>query len=172
MRVSVNRQAALDDSRLVIFELGNCFLTQQRQLAEALGLKPVPAMILLTVAMSTVQKYMRQSPLDSAYRGSVALPEALSGGISRRAIARSTGLPTETVRRCVADLVAAGKLEILSAQMVRTPPGSIGWISAAQIDAMLSAIARQAEALGRAGVLNISPDRRSAREHGAAARAV
>lgn len=169
MRVSVNRQAAHDDARLVAFEVGNCFLVQHQLLANALGLKPVPTLVWLTVAISTVQKYMRQSPRDPAYRTAVALPDALSGGVSRRAIARSTGLPTETVRRCVADLVATGWLEILSAQKVRTPPGSIGRVSEVQFEAILATIARQTEALGRAGVLDISPGKRIVRERSAAA---
>jgi hypothetical protein len=164
MRVSVNRQTALEDARLVIFELGNCFLLQHRMLADILGLKPVPALIVLTVAISTVQKYMRQSVRDPAYRASVPLPEALSGGISRRAIARSTGLPTETVRRCVEELVEIGRLEILTAQKVRTPPGSISWLSGEQLEAMVAAVARQADTLARAGVLEISPSRRTANE--------
>lgn len=162
MRVSVNRQAAQDDARLVVFELGNCFLLQHRMLSDMLGLKPVPALIVLTVAISTVQKYMRQSVPDAAYRAAVPLPDALSGGISRRAIARATGLPTETVRRCVEDLVAIGRLEILTAQKVRTPPGSISWLSGPQLEAMVAAVARQADTLARAGVLEISAARRSA----------
>ncbi len=164
MRVSVNRQAAQDDARLVVFELGNFFLGQHRVLAEALGLKPVPALIVLTVAISTVQKYMRQSAPDPAFRSAVPLPDALSGGISRRAIARATGLPTETVRRCVEELVGLRRLEILSAQMVRTPPGSISMISQAQIEAMLTGLARQTETLVRAGVLELSATRRPASE--------
>jgi hypothetical protein len=161
MRVSVNRRAAQEDARLVIFELGNCFLLQHRMLGEILGLKPVQALIVLTVAISTVQKYMRQPVPDPAYRASVPLPDTLSGGISRRAIARSTGLPTETVRRCVEELVAIGRLEILSAQMVRTPPGSILWLAGEQLETMVAAVGRQADALTRAGVLEITPARRN-----------
>ncbi len=162
MRVSVNQQAAKDDARLVIFELGNCFLLQHRMLGDMLGLKPVAALIVLTVAISTVQKYMRQPVRDPNYRASVPLPDALSGGISRRAIARATGLPTETVRRSVEELLAIGRLEVLSAQMVRTPPGSISWMSGAQLEAMVAAVARQADALTRAGVLEINSPRRIA----------
>lgn len=157
MRVSVNRQAAQDDARLVVFELGNCFLLQHRMLTDMLGLKPVPALIVLTVAIATVQKYMRQSVPDPAYRASEPLPDSLSGGISRRAIARATGLPTETVRRCVEELVAAGWLEILTAQRVRTPAGSIKALSGEQIEAMVNAVARQADMLARAGVLEVIP---------------
>ncbi|WP_310476365.1 hypothetical protein [Sandarakinorhabdus sp.] len=162
MRVTVNQQAALEDARLVIFEVGNCFLLQHRMLAEMLGLKPVPALIVLTVAISTVQKYMRQNVRDPAYRGSVPLPDALSGGISRRAIARATGLPTETVRRCVEEMVAIGRLEILTAQKVRTPPGSISWLSGEHLKAMVASVARQADTLGRAGVLEFSASRQTA----------
>lgn len=156
MRVSVNKQAAHDDARLVAFELGNSFLVQHQVLADALGLKPVAALVWLTVAISTAQRYMRQAPRDPAYRTAVPLPDELSGGISRRAIARSTSLPTETVRRCVADLVASGWLEVLSPQVVRTPPGTVSRISEAQFGMMLAVVAHQAETLGRAGVLDIS----------------
>lgn len=162
MRVSVNRQAAQDDARLVVFELGNCFLLHHRMLGDMLGMKPVQALIVLTVAISTVQKYMRQPVPDPAYRAFVPLPETLSGGISRRAVARSTGLPTETVRRCVEELVEIGRLEVVSAQKVRTPPGSINWLSGEQLEAMVGAVARQADALVRAGVLELTPARRAA----------
>lgn len=156
MRVSVNRQAARDDARVVAFELGNCFLLQHRMLADAVGLKPIAALVWLTVGTATIQKYMRQNSQDPAYRTAVPLPVELSGGVSRRAIARTTGLPTETVRRCVADLIAIGYLEIVSPQLVRTPPGSISMISEAHVDAMLAAVAYQAQALARVGVLKIS----------------
>jgi hypothetical protein len=161
MRVTVNRRAAMDDARLAVFELGNCFLNVYRTGFNKTGLKPTHAIIVLTVAISTIQKYVRVSTSDPVYRAAVPLPDALAGGISRRAIARATGLPTETVRRGVEELVALGRLEILTAQKVRAPLGSISWLAAEDLEAMLVAVARQAEALARAGILEIRPDQQA-----------
>jgi uncharacterized protein YqgV (UPF0045/DUF77 family) len=153
MQLGIDHQTARLDARLVAFELGNGFLNQHRLLSQALGLKPVATLVWLTVAVASVQRYMRRNPRDLAYRGAVPLPDDLAGAISRRAIARATGLPAETVRRSVAGLVDQGLLEVLPSQKLRTPPGTVGTLAPAQIDAILAVVAHQASALAQAGVL-------------------
>jgi hypothetical protein len=155
MKISIDPQATITDARLVSFTLGNGLLVEHQVLSAALGLKPVALLVWLTVAIASAQRYMRQQPRDPAYRGAVALPDALSGSISRRAIARATGLPAETVRRCVADLVAQGRMEVLPDGSVRTPPGNINTVGPDHVQAILTAFAHQAEVLLQAGVLRV-----------------
>jgi hypothetical protein len=155
MKISIDPAAASADARLVAFTLGNGLLIEHQQLSVALDLKPVALLVWLTVSIASAQRYMRQHPRDPAYRGAVALPDELSGSISRRAIARATGLPAETVRRCVADLVAQGRMEVLPDGSVRTPPGNINRVGPEPMQAILTAFAHQAESLLQAGVLRV-----------------
>src|SRR5271165_4200869 len=88
----------------------NSFLKQQVILNDYLDMRSTHATIYWTVAVSMVQKFVRRPGGADEYRGVALLPDTMLGSISRRAIASATGLPRETVRRVVGDLLASGHL--------------------------------------------------------------
>jgi hypothetical protein len=69
-----------------------------------------------------VQRAVRPDALPEVLRGSTPLPQELIVPISRRAIARVTGIPKETVRRHVDSMVRRGILLSMS-RGVRAKPG-------------------------------------------------
>ncbi len=77
--------------------------------------------IYLSVATASTTAALRD-PEAVADITEVGLPDAYHRPISRRAIAASTGLPRETVRRKIAELVTAGRL-VEEARGVRTRSG-------------------------------------------------
>jgi hypothetical protein len=99
-----------DELRLASYAIVNSFLAQQQILADFLDMRSPQATVYLTVANATTQRFARKPLPDRKYRGSAPLPPEARGSISRRAIASATGLPRETVRRIVGELLAAGHL--------------------------------------------------------------
>jgi hypothetical protein len=79
-------------------------------IAEHVRLQPVELLILIATTTGNVQRALRTESLPEALRGSKPLPPDLVVPISRRAIARVTGIPTETVRRHVDSMVKRGIL--------------------------------------------------------------
>jgi hypothetical protein len=77
-------------------------------------------MIYMAVACASIGGAMRD--LDVALRVDGTAPEAFFRPVSRRAIAASTGLPRETVRRKIAHMVEQGYL-VQERRGVRTRPG-------------------------------------------------
>jgi hypothetical protein len=96
--------------RLCGFALLNHYLTMHQIIAEHVHLAPVEMLILIATTTGNVQRALRPGSLPAALRGSTPLPPELVVPISRRAIARVTGLPTETVRRHVDSMVSRGIL--------------------------------------------------------------
>lgn len=80
-------------------------------------------LIMLTVAAASAGSHLRD-PAIVAAMDAAALPDHLHKPISGRAVAQSTGLPRETVRRRIDTLVAAGRLT-RDAKGVRTNEGVI-----------------------------------------------
>lgn len=89
--------------QLAAFHAGNHFVVETRHLSDATGLDPVMLQILTTVAVGAVQRSARERTGESGMLA--ARP------MSRRVIARATGLPRETVRRRICQLVEMGFLE-------------------------------------------------------------
>lgn len=75
-----------------------------------LGLDNDDLLILLNIALGNVQRFMRNVTERGSFLANVGIPQDAIVPISRRAIARATGLPRETVRRRVDRLIAAGLL--------------------------------------------------------------
>jgi hypothetical protein len=115
-RFETSAEAAERDLRLCAYSLLNHFLTMHQVLAEHLRLPPVELLILIATTTGNVQRALRTGPLSEALRGSTSMPPGLAIPMSRRAIARVTGIPTETVRRHVESMVERGVL-------VSTPRG-------------------------------------------------
>jgi hypothetical protein len=89
-------------------------------IAEHVRLQPIELLILIATTTGNVQRALRPEALPEALRGSKPLPPELAVPMSRRAIARVTGIPTETVRRHVESMVERGIL-VSTAKGVRAP---------------------------------------------------
>lgn len=82
-------------------------------LAEHVRLQPVELLILIATTTGNVRRALRPEAVPDAIRGSGSMPMASVVPMSRRAIARATGIPTETVRRHEQRRVERGLLESL-----------------------------------------------------------
>jgi hypothetical protein len=109
-RYSISAEATERQLRLCGFALLNHYLTMHQVMAEQVGLQPVDLLILIATTTSNVQRALRTKALPEGLRGTKPLPPALVVPMSRRAIARVTGIPTETVRRHVESMVERGIL--------------------------------------------------------------
>ena len=86
------------------------YLTMHLVIAEHVRLQPVELLMLIATTTGNVQRGLRTEALPEALRGSKPLPPGLVVPMSRRAIARVTGIPTKTVRRHVDSMVKRGIL--------------------------------------------------------------
>jgi hypothetical protein len=109
-RFLVSVEATERELRMCGFALLNHYLTMHLVIAEHVRLQPVELLILIATTTGNVQRAVRTAALPDALRGSKPLPPELAVPMSRRAIARVTGIPTETVRRHVASMVKRGIL--------------------------------------------------------------
>jgi len=121
-RVSVSAEATQRELRMCGFALLNQYLAMHRVIAEHLELHPVELLILIATTTGNVQRAVRPDALPEVLRGSTPLPPELIVPMSRRAIARVTGVPKETVRRHVDSMVRRGLLLSMS-RGVRARPG-------------------------------------------------
>lgn len=157
-RVELSHEALAANLRLAAYEMINAWLDAYRVTASALPVSPIALLVYLTVAVATIQRLVRGGGLSDELRAGAPLPKALQGGISRRAIADATGLPRETVRRHVAQLVAEGRLCEQRRGLVSVPPTFLEDVDAAPGLADLAGIAaRLSENLLRLGVLRAEP---------------
>lgn len=109
-RYSISVEATERELRLCGFALLNHFLTMHHVIAEHVRLQPIELLILIATTTGNVQRALRTEALPEALRGNKPLPPELVVPMSRRAIARVTGIPTETVRRHVESMVKRGIL--------------------------------------------------------------
>jgi hypothetical protein len=115
-RYSISVDATQRELRRCGFALLIHYLTMHQVIAQHVQLQPVDLLILIATTTGNVQRALRTDVLPEALRGSKPLPPELAVPMSRRAIARITGIPTETVRRHVESMVERGIL-------VSTPKG-------------------------------------------------
>jgi len=109
--MAISVEATRRELRLCGFALLNHYLTMHQVIAEHVQLPPVEMLILIATTTGNVQRAaLRPGSLPEALRGREPLPPELVVPMSRRAIARVTGLPTETVRRHVDGMVRRGIL--------------------------------------------------------------
>jgi hypothetical protein len=108
--MAISPEAARRELRLCGFALLNHYLTMHQVIAEHVQLPPVEMLILVATTTGNVQRVLRPGSVPEALRGTKPLPPELMVPMSRRAIARVTGLPTETVRRHVDGMVRRGIL--------------------------------------------------------------
>lgn len=110
------------------------------------------ALIMICVTDATLQKFMPGAKPDSDLIRREVIEESVRGSISRRMIADKTGLPRETVRRKVAQLIACNYLYIDSDGAVRaTPRAHDPEVRKAVLDAH-AAVKRYLDVVGRYNV--------------------
>jgi len=119
-RYSVSAKATERQLRLCGFALLNHWLAMHRVLAEHLELQPVELLILVATTTGNVQRALSPGTRKSGLPAREPLPPGLVVPMSRRAIARITGIPKETVRRHVASMIGRGTL-LSTPEGVRTP---------------------------------------------------
>ena len=150
----VDSESLTEELRLATYAVVNSFLTQQQILADYLNMRSPQATVFLTVANATTQKYARRPLPDPKYRGSAALPPEAVGSISRRAIASATGLPRETVRRIVIELLASGHLKEVGPTSVASHAGDfVPETTRKSMQMLASEVSRLVNELSRLGVI-------------------
>ena len=119
-RYSVSVKATERQLRLCGFTLLNHWLAVHRVLAENLELQPVELLILVATTTGNVQRALSPATRKAGLPAREPLPPGLVVPMSRRAIARVTGIPKETVRRHVASMIGRGIL-LSTPKGVRAP---------------------------------------------------
>lgn len=119
-RYSVLAEATERQLRLCGFALLNHFMAMHRSLAGHLELQPVELLILVATTTGNVQRVLNPGTRKPGLPAREPLPAGAVVPMSRRAIARITGIPTETVRRHVAGMVERGIL-LSTPKGVRAP---------------------------------------------------
>jgi hypothetical protein len=127
----ISVEATQRELRLCGFALLNHFLTTHQVIAEYVHLPPVEMLILIATTTGNVQRALRTGSLPEPLRGSEPLPPELVVPMSRRAIARVTGLPTETVRRHVDSMVGRGILVSMPKGVLAPNRLNEGWAAGA-----------------------------------------
>ena len=108
VNVRIDSEAVLREARMAGFAMINSYMRQYQIIADYLEMKPAAAVVFLTILLAGGQRYIRRTPVPDEFRGITPLPRDEVIPISRRALAGATGLPRETVRRIVAELIASG----------------------------------------------------------------
>jgi len=130
-RYAISVEATQRELRRCGFALLNHYLAMHQAIAEHAHLEPVELLILIATTTGNVQRALRPEALPEALRGSKPLPPELLVPVSRRAIARVTGLPTETVRRRVDSMVKRGILVSMPRGVLAPSRLTEGWATAA-----------------------------------------
>lgn len=136
------------------FAMLNSYLRQYRIIADYLEMKPASALVFLTIMLAGSQRFVRRSPIQDEFRGIAPLPREEVIPISRRALASATGLPRETVRRIVAELIASGDVTEVGRKGVITRFGELlSPRSHRVVELLASEYVQTFETLSRLGVL-------------------
>jgi hypothetical protein len=157
---SISVAAMERELRLCGFALLNHYLTMHQVIAEYVSLRPVELLILIATTTGNVQRTLRPGPeaLPDALRGSKPLPPGLVVPMSRRAIARVTGLPTETVRRHVDSMVKRGILVSMPKGVLAPGRLTEDWAAAATLR-LIESHAACAEQLIALKAVTLQPNR-------------
>jgi hypothetical protein len=145
-RYSISVVATERELRLCGFALLNHYLTMHLILAEHVQLEPVELLILIAATTGNVQRALRREDLPEALRGSGSMPPDVVVPMSRRAIARITGLPTETVRRHVESMLRRGILVAMAKGVIAPNRLAEHWAKSAALR-LIESTAACAEAL-------------------------
>ena len=110
MALIVDHDAADGKLRLAAFVVVNQFLATSDVLRRTFGLGHEDVLIVLTVALGNVQRMLRTPDPEGLAASTALVEQDRIIPVSRRAVARATGLPRETVRRRTNALVERGSL--------------------------------------------------------------
>jgi hypothetical protein len=111
-------------------------------------------LILLCVSDATMRPFM-QAVASEPPPANERVDESIRGSISRRLVADKTGLPRETVRRRIEDLVDTGLIFVDDQGRLRSSPLLGDADLQRAIDAMHAAVGRYQERLGQ---FQVSPE--------------
>ncbi|MGL4542803.1 MAG: helix-turn-helix domain-containing protein, partial [Polymorphobacter sp.] len=109
--VSVDDEGLDAAARLAGYAIINGQLAMLALLREGFGLPPAKLVVFLTVATASVQRFVRRTDISETERGCAPMRPEDFGMISGRAVAEATGMPRETVRRMLVELIEEGLLE-------------------------------------------------------------
>jgi hypothetical protein len=156
-RYSVSAEATERQLRLCGFALLNHCLAMHRVLVGHLELQPVELLILVATTTGNVQRALSSAPRRTGLPAREPLPTGLVVPMSRRAIARITGIPKETVRRHVASMVGRGIL-LSTPKGVRAPNRLTERKALAAILELLELHAECTEQLGKLQAIVARPE--------------
>ena len=156
-RVATVLEGMNDHWRTAMFALTNLFLSMHRTFTGHEGHSPSVVLIYCTVSVGNIQKLMRERNVPREFTATAILPREWVVPMSRSAIAATTGLPRETVRRHVAQMIEAGLLIEDPRGGVTVVPGSIQDRALEPLlETLITEFSRTAEALLRASVIEVT----------------
>jgi hypothetical protein len=156
-RYSVSAEATERQLRLCGFALLNHCLAMHRVLAAHLELQPIELLILIATTTGNVQRAVTSGTTQAGLPAREPLPTGLVVPMSRRAIARMTGIPKETVRRHVASMIGRGIL-LSTPKGVRAPSRLTERKALAAILELLELHAECTEQLGKLQAIVARPE--------------
>lgn len=109
-RLCLDEQALWENRRATAYHVIHCHLEIDRIARELFPVDPSKRLILLTVMAASVQRLVLDHRVPQAQRSSGRMAPEQIMPISRRGIAAATGLPRETVRRHVKEMLDQGFL--------------------------------------------------------------
>lgn len=115
--------------RPIAYAMVNAILAIQTDLQKSIGLRPEACLVFLVIAAATVQRFVRTPIQDGSLLTRKALPPEYRGHISRRRIAETLGLPVETVRRHVSQLMQRQLVVETGHGRLSTPGGTLARFS-------------------------------------------
>lgn len=129
-RIELDARGLAAVERLVAYETGNALLMMNLSLQQRFDLRAEEYQVFMLIVLSTVQRFVRDDHADMAHLGNAPLPQRLSGGISRRRISETLGIPPETARRIAALLLERGMIVERRRGCLSTAGGTLGVLSA------------------------------------------
>lgn len=109
-RLSLDPQALRDNLRSTAYHVIHGYLEIDRIVRELFPVDPSKRLILLTVMAANVQRLVLDRSMPGPEKSARRMQQDQVMPISRRTIATVTGLPRETVRRQVAEMLQDGLL--------------------------------------------------------------
>lgn len=157
-RITTNPDRMATHWRAGVFPLLNLFLSMHQSLSEHETMGPSVLLIYVTVCVGNIQKLMRERSVPDEFVATAVLPREWVVPMSRSAIAAATGLPRETVRRHIGQLIEQGLL-------IEDPRGGVTIVPGAirdrgyepLLEKLLTEFARTNEALLRTGMIEVKP---------------
>jgi hypothetical protein len=114
LKVRLNHDGLSRNLRFTAYHMLHTHLEFDRVVRDLFTPDPVKRLILLTVMAATIQRFVQDRSVPAPERAVRRMTRDEGMPMSRRAISHATGLPRETVRRHVEDMLRDGLLEARS----------------------------------------------------------